>query len=86
MFDNLSLSPEDLCKLFVEIMIVTRKNNRIIINFAVGYACKYSYNESYLCLHLILYITLSLRLGSALLALLHHPVLCHPLVLCLINN
>ena len=85
-FGNLSLLPEDICKLIAEVMIVTRENNRIFINFAVAYTCKYNYNESYLYLHLILYITLSLRLGSALSALLHYSVLCHPLVLCLINK
>jgi len=64
-----------------EVMIVTRKNNRIFINYAIAYTCKYNYNEwIYLCLHLILYITLSLRLGSAPSALLHHSVLCHPLI------
>jgi len=71
-----------------EVMIVTRENNRIFINYAIAYTCKYNYNEwIYLCLHLILYITLplilyitSLRLGSAPSALLHHSVLCHPLI------
>ncbi|XP_018310676.1 dehydrodolichyl diphosphate synthase complex subunit DHDDS [Mycetomoellerius zeteki] len=83
---NLSLVPEDLYKVIAEIMIITRENNEIVYNFALAYTCKYNYNEPYLCLHLILYITLRLRSGSVLSALLHHPVLCHPLVLCPINN
>ncbi|KYN17482.1 Dehydrodolichyl diphosphate synthase [Trachymyrmex cornetzi] len=37
---NWSLIPEDLCKLFAEIMTVTRENNRIILNFAASYASK----------------------------------------------
>jgi len=53
---NLSLIPEDLCKLVAEAMTITRENNKAFLNLAFAYTCKYNYNES--CLHLILYITL----------------------------
>ncbi|KAG5327016.1 DHDDS synthase, partial [Acromyrmex heyeri] len=36
-FGNLSLLPEDIYKLIAEVMIVTRENNRIFINFAIAY-------------------------------------------------
>ncbi|EGI63912.1 Dehydrodolichyl diphosphate synthase, partial [Acromyrmex echinatior] len=39
-FGNLSLLPEDICKLIAEVMIVTRENNRIFINFAVAYTSR----------------------------------------------
>ncbi|KYN20300.1 Dehydrodolichyl diphosphate synthase [Trachymyrmex cornetzi] len=37
---NFSLMPEDICKLMAKAMIVTRENNRIILNFAVAYASR----------------------------------------------
>ena len=83
---NLSLIPEDICKLKAEVIIITRENNRMFVNYAIAYTCKYNYNKLYLCLHLILYIMLSLRLGSGLSAQSHHPFLCYLLVLCLVNS
>ncbi|KYN20316.1 PREDICTED: dehydrodolichyl diphosphate synthase complex subunit DHDDS-like [Trachymyrmex cornetzi] len=37
---NWSLIPEDLCKLMAEVMIITRENNRIFINFAIAYTSR----------------------------------------------
>jgi len=54
---NLSLIPEDICKLKAEVIIITRENNRMFVNYAIAYTCKYNYNKLYLCLHLILYNT-----------------------------
>ncbi|KAG5327916.1 DHDDS synthase, partial [Acromyrmex charruanus] len=44
-FGNLSLLPEDICKLIAEVMIVTRENNRIFINFAIAYTCKFDWDS-----------------------------------------
>ncbi|KYN31675.1 Dehydrodolichyl diphosphate synthase [Trachymyrmex septentrionalis] len=37
---NLSLIPEDICKLIAEVIIITRENNRMFINFAVAYTSR----------------------------------------------
>ncbi|KAG5327915.1 DHDDS synthase, partial [Acromyrmex charruanus] len=37
---NLSLLPEDVCKLITETMILTRENNRIFINYAIAYTSR----------------------------------------------
>ncbi|KYN20301.1 Dehydrodolichyl diphosphate synthase [Trachymyrmex cornetzi] len=37
---NWSLIPEDICKLMAEVMIITRENNRMFINFAIAYTSR----------------------------------------------
>ncbi|KYM81063.1 Dehydrodolichyl diphosphate synthase [Atta colombica] len=37
---NLSLIPEDLCKLVAEAMTITRENNKAFLNLAFAYTCK----------------------------------------------
>lgn len=46
---NLSLLPEDLCKLIAEAMTVTRDNNKAVLNLAFPYTSKYSHCKPYSC-------------------------------------
>lgn len=46
---NLSLLPEDLCKLIAEAMTITKDNNKAILNLAFPYTSKYSHRKLYFC-------------------------------------
>ncbi|KYN31835.1 Dehydrodolichyl diphosphate synthase [Trachymyrmex septentrionalis] len=37
---NLSLIPEDICKLKAEVIIITRENNRMFVNYAIAYTSR----------------------------------------------
>lgn len=37
---NLSLLPEDLRKVIVKVMIITKNNKKLILNVAFAYTCK----------------------------------------------
>lgn len=44
---NLSLLPEDICKLIAEAMIATKDNNKAFLNLAFAYTCKHEHCKRY---------------------------------------